>query len=131
MKKHVIDDLTGVTGQAIVTAILSGQRNPIQLAQLRDKRIKAPEAIIAKALEGDWRKEHLFVLAKVWAQYQEVQKQIQACDQELWNYTRDLEACTKVIKPAKVLRLNPQLLGAEPLSNPPTKKRARTKTSKN
>ena len=127
---HVIDDLTGVTGQAIVAAILKGQRDPVQLAQLRDKRIKASEATIAKALEGDWRKEHLFVLEKARAQYQEVQKQIQDCDQELWNYTRQLEACTRVIKPAKVMRLNPQLVGTEPLSNPPTKKRVRTKTSK-
>jgi transposase len=120
-----------VTGQAIVAAILKGQRDPVQLAQLRDKRIKASEATIAKALEGDWRKEHLFVLEKARAQYQEVQKQIQDCDQELWNYTRQLEACTRVIKPAKVMRLNPQLVGTEPLSNPPTKKRVRTKTSKN
>jgi transposase len=109
---HLIDDLTGVTGQAIVAAILKGQRDPVQLAQLRDKRIKAPEATIAKALERDWRKEHLFVLAKAYAQYQEVQKQIQDCDQELWNYTRELEACTKVIKPAKVVRLKPELMGA-------------------
>jgi transposase len=129
---HVIDDLTGVTGQAIVAAILSGQRDPVQLAQLRDKRIQAPEATIAKALEGDWRKEHLFVLAKAYTQYQEVQKQIQDCDQELWNYTRQLEACTQVIKPAKVLRLKPQLMGTEPLSTKPsTNKRLRTKTSKN
>jgi transposase len=128
---HVIDDLTGVTGQAIVAAILSGQRDPVQLAKLRDKRIQAPEATIAKALEGDWRKEHLFVLAKAWAQYQEVQKQIRDCDQELWNYTRELEACTNIIRPVKVMRLKPELVGAELLSKPPTKKRARKKTSKN
>jgi transposase len=128
---HVIDDLTGVTGQAIVNAILNGQRDPVQLAQLRDKRIQAPEATIAKALEGDWRKEHLFVLAKAYTQYQAVQKQIQDCDQELWNYTRELEACTKVINPAKVMRLKPELLGIELDSNPPTNKRVRRKTSKN
>jgi len=128
---HVIDDLTGVTGQAIVAAILAGQRDPVQLAQLRDKRIKASEATIAKALEGDWRKEHLFVLAKAWGQYQEVQKQIQDCDQELWNYTRELETCTQVIKAAKVMRLKPELVGAEALTEPPTKKRLRRKTSKN
>jgi transposase len=128
---HVIDDLTGVTGQAIVAAILSGQRDPVQLAQLRDKRIQAPEATIAKALEGDWRKEHLFVLAKAYTQYQELQKQIQDCDQELWNYTRELEACTKVIQPAKLMRLEPKLLDPERVSNLATKKRVRRKTSKN
>jgi transposase len=40
---HVIDDLSGVTGQAIISAILSGQRDPVQLAKLRDKRIQASE----------------------------------------------------------------------------------------
>src|SRR5260370_13214100 len=130
-RHHVIEDITGVTGQAIVADIVSGERDPVELAKLRDKRIQAPEATIAKALEGDWRKEHLFVLSKAWAQYQEVQKQIQDCDQELWNYTRELEACTNVIKPAKVMRLKPELVGAELLSKPPTKNTARRKTSKN
>jgi len=82
---HVIDDLTGVTGQAIIAAILSGQREPVQLAKLRDKRIQACEEKIVKSLEGDWRKEHLFVLAKAWAQYQEVKKQIQDCEESFWN----------------------------------------------
>ncbi len=128
---HVIDDLTGVTGQAIIAAILSGQREPVQLAKLRDKRIQACEEKIVKSLEGDWRKEHLFVLAKAWAQYQEVKKQIQDCDRELLEYTSELEACTTVSKPAKVVRLKAELLGAEPVSNSSPKKKARTKTSKN
>jgi transposase len=98
---------------------------------LRDKRVQAPEATIAKALEGDWRKEHLFVLAKAYSQYQEVQRQIQDCDQELWNYTRELEACTQIIKPVKVMRLKPELLGTALDSHPSTNKRVRRKTSKN
>ena len=128
---HVIDDLTGLSGQTIITALLNGQRDPVQLAKLRDRRIQTPEEKIVKSLEGNWRKEHLFVLAKAWAQYQEVQKQIQDCDRELLQYTRELEACTTVIKAAKVMRLKPQLVGSEPVSNPPTKKKARKKTSKN
>jgi hypothetical protein len=71
---HVIDDLTGLTGQNIVQAILSGQRDPVQLAKLRDKRIQAAESTIAKALEGDWRKEHLFVLQKACENWTGVQK---------------------------------------------------------
>jgi transposase len=130
---HVIDDLTGATGQAIIEAILSGQRDPVQLAKLRDKRIQASESKIAKALEGDWRKEHLFVLQKAWDQYQQVQNQIQDCDQELLAYTRELEAATMVIKPAKVMRLNPQLVGVEVVSNQLAQKpgKVRKKTSKN
>src|SRR5215470_124335 len=44
---YVIDDLTGLTGRAIIEAILGGQRDPVQLAKLRDKRIKAAESTIA------------------------------------------------------------------------------------
>ena len=128
---HVIDDLTGLTGQSIITAILNGHRDPVQLAKLRDRRIQAPEEKIVKSLEGDWRKEHLFVLAKAWAQNQEVQKQIQDCDRELLEYTHELEACTTVAKPVKVIHLKPEFLGSEPVSSPLPKKKVRKKTSKN
>src|ERR1700747_2533556 len=127
---YVIDDLTGFTGQAIIEAILSGYRDPVQLAKLRDKRIQASEEKIVKSLQGDWRKEHLFVLAKAWAQYQEVQKQIQDCDRELLQYTQQLEACTTVVKPVKVMFLRTELVGCETMAKLPTKK-ARRKTSKN
>src|ERR1700745_2758593 len=116
---YVIDDLTGFTGQAIIEGILSGNRDPTQLAKLRDKRIQASEEKIIKSLQGDWRKEHLFVLAKAWAQYQEVQKQIQDCDRELLQYTQQLEACTTVVKPVKVMCLRPELVGCEPIAKLP------------
>src|SRR6201987_807343 len=127
---YVIDDLSGFTGQAIIEAILNGHRDPVQLAKLRDKRIQASEEKIVKSLQGDWRKEHLFVLAKAWAQYQEGQKQIQDCDRELLQYTQELEACTTVVKPLKMMCLRPELMDSEPL-NLPIKKRPRKKTSKN
>jgi len=38
---HVISDITGLTGRAIVDAILAGQRDGAELAKLRDPRIKA------------------------------------------------------------------------------------------
>src|ERR1017187_1010561 len=60
--QHVIDDMTGVTGTAIVDAILAGERDPAKLAKLRHGRIRADEATLRKSLEGDWREEHLFTL---------------------------------------------------------------------
>src|ERR1700730_13261698 len=38
---HVISDITGQTGLAIVDAILAGERDPLRLAKLRHERIKA------------------------------------------------------------------------------------------
>jgi transposase len=70
---HVIDDLTGMTGLAIIEAILDGQRDPRQLAKHRHQRIRASEETIVKALEGDWRSEHLFVLRLARENWQQTQ----------------------------------------------------------
>jgi transposase len=80
---NVISDLSGWTGQAIIQAILDGERNPQKLAELRDPRIKASPDVIAKSLEGNWRGELLFVLRQEFEMYQALQKRIQECDKEL------------------------------------------------
>jgi hypothetical protein len=49
---NVISDISGLTGQAIVRAIVGGERNPRKLAAFRDPRIQASEEEIAKSLEG-------------------------------------------------------------------------------
>ena len=60
--QHVISDITGRTGLAMVEAILAGQRDSAELAKLRDSRIRASEETMRKSLVGNWRKEHLFRL---------------------------------------------------------------------
>jgi transposase len=59
---NVISDLSGVTGQKIVRAIVAGERDAHELAKLRDARIQASQEEIAKSLEGNWRPELVFVL---------------------------------------------------------------------
>jgi len=81
--QHVISDLTGVTGQAILTALLEGERDPQKLAALKDHRIKASRDVIAKSLHGDWRPEHLFTLKQTHALWQQHQSLIAECDQEI------------------------------------------------
>jgi hypothetical protein len=49
---NVLSDVSGVTGQAIIKAVLAGERDPWKLAQFRDKRVKASEREIARSLEG-------------------------------------------------------------------------------
>jgi transposase len=60
--QHVLSDITGQTGLAILDAILEGQRDPTELAKLRDPRVKASPEVIRKSLVGHWRAEHLFTL---------------------------------------------------------------------
>jgi len=80
---HVISDLSGTTGTAIVEAILAGERNPKKLARLRDPRIKASEATIAKSLVGDYRREHLFTLRQSVTAYRHYQQLLANCDVEI------------------------------------------------
>jgi transposase len=80
---HVISDITGQTGLAIVDAILAGERDPFVLAKLRNDRIKASEEVIAKSLVGDYRAEHLFTLRQSLAAYRSYQKLMDDCDREI------------------------------------------------
>jgi hypothetical protein len=80
---HVISDITGQTGLAIVDALLAGQRDPQQLAKLRNERIKASEEIIATSLVGDYSHEHLSTLRQSLAAYPSYQKLIDDCDSEI------------------------------------------------
>ena len=77
---HVISDLAGTTGLAILDAILAGERNPQQLAQLRNRRIQASEETIIKSLVGDYREEHLFTLRQSLKSYRHYQELIQEVD---------------------------------------------------
>lgn len=80
---HVISDIMGVTGQAIVRAIVAGARDASVLAKLRDRRIKADEAQIAAALQGNWRDEHLFALKQALNLIDAYAVQIAECDGKL------------------------------------------------
>jgi transposase len=61
-RPQVLKDVMGVTGIAILRAIVAGERNAVKLAQLRNPGCKSSEETIAKALTGDWKDEYLFVL---------------------------------------------------------------------
>jgi len=80
---QVISDITGVTGMHIIRSIVAGERDPHLLARLRNSRCAKSEAEIAKALQGNYKLEHVFVLKQALAQYDFYQQQIQECDAEL------------------------------------------------
>ncbi len=78
-----LSDITGVTGQAIIRAIVAGERDPLILAQLRDPHCAKPETELVKALTGNYRAEHVFALKQALALYDAYTEQIHECDQEI------------------------------------------------
>ena len=87
---HVLSDITGVSGLAVVDAILQGQRDPQQLAGLVQSRIHADRETVIKSLVGNYRAEHLFTLRQSLAAYRQYQKMLADCDREMEQYMRQL-----------------------------------------
>lgn len=81
--QHVLADVTGKTGQAIISAILQGERDPEKLCRLCHPRIKASAQQVRRSLEGFWKEEHLFELRLSWELYQSYQAKIRECDQQM------------------------------------------------
>lgn len=80
---EVVADITGVTGMHIIRAILRGERDPLTLAQYRQPGCRHSRVEIAQALEGHYRREHVFTLQQAVALYDTYSQHIQACDAEL------------------------------------------------
>ena len=96
---EVITDVMGQTGQAIIRDIVAGQRDPKVLARHRDRRVKASEADIVKALTGNWREEHLFVLEQALAVYDDFGRRLSECDAKLAALLDDRAVCKVDIGP--------------------------------
>ncbi|NRO99768.1 IS110 family transposase, partial [Paraburkholderia sp. NMBU_R16] len=80
---EVLKDVMGMTGQAIIRAIVAGERDPKVLAAHRHGRVKCSEAEIARALTGNWREEHLFVLAQALSMFDSLAQRIVECDAKI------------------------------------------------
>jgi hypothetical protein len=92
LKIHdVISDLTGVSGLNMIAAILKGERRAGELVALCDPQIrKKKETALRAALEGHWKKEHLFALRQAHEGWQFYQKQIAECDQQITEIVKEL-----------------------------------------
>jgi transposase len=88
---NVLSDLSGVTGQAIIKAILAGERDPHKLAAFRNWRVKATQEQIARSLEGNWQEDLLFVLKQEQDGYEFCQQQMAECDRRLEQYLQQRE----------------------------------------
>ena len=91
----VISDIDGKTGQAILMAILQGERNAEYLASLADRRIKASKETLIKSLQANWSEHQLFILKQQYELYQYYSAKIKECDTELEKQFQHLIAYSK------------------------------------
>ena len=89
---NVISDVVGETGQKILRAIVAGERDGQVLAAMKDARIRASHAEIAKSLQGNWRTEHLFSLQQALAMFDFIGTQVAECDGKIEEQLRALQA---------------------------------------
>jgi transposase len=96
VKLHtVISQIQGVSGLAVVRAILKGERDATKLAALCEESIlKKKRAEVVRSLQGVWKDEHLFTLKQALGGWEFCQTQVAECDAaiatQLSALTRDL-----------------------------------------
>lgn len=88
---RAVSDLNGVTGMAILRAIVKGERDGRKLAKLRDRRCRQSEEEIANQLSGNWRADHLFSLQQSLQMYDAIQERIRAYEEEILRLLAGLE----------------------------------------
>lgn len=97
---RAVSDIEGVTGMAILRAIVAGERDASKLAQLRDRRCRKSEQEIAEQLRGHWREDHLFSLRQSLEMYDAIQQRIAEYDREIVRKLAALERQELRGKPA-------------------------------
>jgi transposase len=93
LKIHtVIADITGKTGKAIIEAIIAGERKPGNFLPLIDERILATEEDILKSLEGNWRRECVFLVKQCYQHYNQLLAHIKDCENEIETILQEMAA---------------------------------------
>ena len=88
---RAVSDIDGVTGMAILRAIVGGERDAQKLAKLRDRRCSKTQQEIAEQLNGHWRDDHIFSLQQALKMYDAVQERIAAYEQEILRKLGEME----------------------------------------
>jgi transposase len=88
----VLTDITGMSGMAMLRAIIAGERDPMQLATFRQPGCKHSEAEIIKALTGTWDDAQLFILKLSVELFDYYTTKIVECDAQLERHYQAMES---------------------------------------
>src|SRR5689334_12712536 len=88
----VLSDITGMSGMAMLQAIIAGERDPLQLAVFRQPGCKHSEAEIVKALTGKWDDAQLFILKQSVDLFDYYTSKMSECDAQLERQYQAMES---------------------------------------
>lgn len=78
-----VSDITGVSGIAILEAVLAGETDGMKLASLANGRVKKSKEELAAALSGHKKPELLYELRVCYDIYKQHQSQVRECELEM------------------------------------------------
>jgi transposase len=79
----VASDIFGVSGRAMLEALVAGQRDPKMLAQLAQRRLRAKRAALEEALSGFFTDHHGAILRMMLDNIDRHNEQIAALDRKV------------------------------------------------
>jgi transposase len=87
----VATDVLGVSGRAMLEAIVQGHSSPTEMADLAQKRMRQKRDLLAKALEGRVKPHHRFVLTELLCQIDSLDETIERFNKQIEEYCRPFE----------------------------------------
>lgn len=93
----VASDVLGVSGRAMLEAIVSGQSNPAEMAELARGRMRDKRDLLTKALEGHVQAHHRFVLTELLAEIDNLDETIQRFNEQIAEYCRPFEEAVTLL----------------------------------
>jgi transposase len=91
----VISDILGVSGRAMVEALIAGESDPAKLAALAHRRLRAPAPVLHEALRGRVTAHHRFLLALHLRQSDALAAAISDIDREVAAYLAPFRAAVR------------------------------------
>jgi transposase len=93
----VASDVVGVSGRAILEAIIAGNATPDQMAELSKGKLRNKREELSRALEGRVKHHHRFVLTELLSQIDSLEETIARFDQEIVEYCRPFEEAVALL----------------------------------
>ena len=87
----VASDVMGVSGRAMLAALVEGQSSPVEMAELARGRMRDKRDLLAKALEGRMQAHQRFVLGQLLAQIDSLDETIDRFNEQIETYCRPFE----------------------------------------